>query len=158
MLLYLLRHAEAEVSAGADRDRRLTEKGRDQAVRAGEFCRRRGIVPGVILTSPVRRALETARLVAKCLPAAELIEVPWASCGMDPAAAIAELGAFAKFSSVMLVGHQPDLGELQAELLGLPRPQGLRVRKCLLAGIDAGDNIGAGRGSLQFFVPVKLMG
>ncbi len=157
MLLYLLRHAEAEVFTGSDRDRRLTEKGRDQAVRAGEFCRKRGIVPGVILTSPVRRALETAKLVAQCLPAAELIEVPWATCGMDAATAIAELGAFAKFPSVMLVGHQPDLGKLAAGLLGLPHPQGLRVRKCLLAGIDAGDDIVAGRGSLQFFMPVKLM-
>jgi phosphohistidine phosphatase len=157
MLLCLLRHAEAEVLAASDRARRLTPKGEEQAERVGKFCRKQGIAPAVILTSPVTRALQTAKLVAKSLADAELIEVPWAQCGMDPWAAMDELKAYAKFPSLMLVGHQPDLGALAAVLLGMDNVQHLHVRKALLAAIDASHGLSTGAGVLQFFVPVKLM-
>lgn len=157
MLLCLLRHAEAEVPAASDRARRLTPKGEEQAERVGKFCRKNGIEPAVILTSPVTRALQTARIVAKSLPDAELIEVPWAACGMDPERALEEVKAYAKFPTVMLVGHQPDLGHLGAVLLGMSYVQSLRVRKALLAGIDVSRGLQTGRGELQFFVPVKLI-
>ncbi len=157
MLLYLLRHAEAETSAPTDRQRRLTPKGQAQAARVGKFCCREGLAPSLILTSPAIRARQTAEAVAECLPDAQLHEVPWAACGMHPAGAIEELAACVKISPVMLVGHQPDLGCLAAALLGLPRPQAFRFRKSLLAGIETGAGIRAGSGELQFFIPVKLM-
>jgi phosphohistidine phosphatase len=157
MLIYLLRHAEAEMLAASDQARRLTPKGDEQALRVGKFCRRQGIEPAVILSSPVTRAVQTAKLVAKSLPEAELVEVPWAKCGMDPWAALDELKAYAKFPSVMLVGHQPDLGGLTAALLGMPSVHPLRVRKALLIGIDASGGLATGAGTLQFFIPVRLM-
>lgn len=157
MLLYLLRHAEAEALAASDRARRLTPKGDEQALRVGKFCRKHGLEPGVVLSSPVTRALQTAKLVLGSLPGAELIEAPWAACGMDPLEAIEELKAFAASPSVMLVGHQPDLGALAASLLGLPEPQALRVRKALLVGIDLSRGVALRRGVLQFFLPVKMM-
>ena len=157
MLLCLLRHAEAEVLAANDHARRLTSKGEQQAERVGKFCRKQGIEPSVILTSPVTRALQTAKLVAKSLGDAEVIEVPWAACGMDPSTAMAEMKALAKFPAVMLVGHQPDLGHLCAVLLDMNNVQSLHVRKALLAGIDVSRGLQAGRGELEFFVPVKLM-
>ena len=157
MLVYLLRHAEAEVHAASDAARRLTPKGEEQAARAGKFCRRQRMNPDIILSSPVTRALQTAQAVAACLDDVDLVEVPWAACGMSPGRAIDELGGFAKFASVMLVGHQPDLGELAAVLLGLGNPQALRFRKCALAAIDAGGVPVEGAGVLQFFVPAKLM-
>ena len=143
--------------AASDRARRLTSKGEEQAERVGKFCRKQGIVPAVILTSPVTRALQTAELAAKSLTDAEVFEVPWAACGMDPATAIEELKACAEFPTVMLVGHQPDLGHLGAVLLDMCSVQTLHVRKALLAGIDLSHGVHAGRGELQFFVPVKLM-
>jgi len=157
MLLYLLRHAEAEVLAKSDRVRQLTPKGEDQADKVGKFCRKHGIEPSVILTSPVIRARQTADRVAKSLPGAELIEVPWAACGMDAFNAMEELAAYRRFPAVMLVGHQPDLGFLAAVLLGMENDQNLRVRKALLAAIDTAAGLKAGAGTLQFFLPVRLM-
>ncbi|MDA0293389.1 MAG: phosphohistidine phosphatase SixA [Verrucomicrobia bacterium] len=157
MLIYLLRHAEAEVLAASDDARRLTPKGDEQAWRVGQFCQRQGIKPPVILSSPVTRAWQTANLVAKSLSEAEVVKVPWAECGMDPWAAMDELKAYAKFPSVMLVGHQPDLGGLAAALLGMQSVQSVRVRKALLMGIDASGGLATGAGTLQFFVPVRLM-
>ena len=61
MLLCLLRHAEAEMLAANDHSRRLTPKGEEQAERVGKFCRKQGIEPAVILSSPVTRALQTAK-------------------------------------------------------------------------------------------------
>lgn len=157
MLLCLLRHAEAEDTAPSDSARRLTAKGEEQAERVGKFCRKHGIEPPVILTSPVTRALQTARLVAEAVRGAELIEVPWAACGMDPETARQELGAYASLPSVLLVGHQPDLGHLAATLLGASHVRSLHVRKALLAGIDVSRGLVAGRGELQFFIPVRMM-
>jgi phosphohistidine phosphatase len=152
MLLYLLRHAEAGSATTDDYARVLTRKGREQAARVGKFCHREGLVPEVIFSSPVTRARQTADLVAGGLANIPVVEVPWASCGMDPQEALAEL-ASARFESLMLVGHQPDLGTLAAALLGLTNPEALRVRKSLLIGLE----MAGGRGVLQFFLPVKLM-
>ena len=157
MQLYLLRHAEAEVLAASDAARRLTAKGEEQAAKVGKFCAKQGIAPAVILSSPVVRARQTADLVASKLPDAELVEVPWAACGMDPWKAMDELGAYAKFPAVMLVGHQPDLGGLTAALLGMTQVQSLHVRKALLLGLDVSQGLTTGAGVLQFFLPVKLM-
>lgn len=157
MILYLLRHAEAEAVAATDAVRCLTPKGRNQAERVARFCEAGGIRPQVILTSPVVRARQTAEVVAASMPGAELIEVPWAACGMEPPRAMRELAACGKFPGVMLVGHQPDLGCLLADLLGITRAGNLRVRKALLAGVDLSAGCREGGGQLQFFVPARMM-
>ena len=56
MLLYFLRHAEAEDEVTSDFDRKLTPKGLEQADKAGKFCVRFGLIPDVILSSPVSTA------------------------------------------------------------------------------------------------------
>lgn len=155
MTLYLLRHAEAEALAASDHARRLTPKGEDQAERTGKFCRRHDVLPEVILSSPVTRALQTAKIVQESLSDSELIEVPWAACGMDPDTARDELRAYAKLNAVMLVGHQPDLGRLAATLLGCDNAGSLHVRKSLLCAIDLSPDLR--HGVLEFFIPAKLM-
>lgn len=155
MTLYLLRHAEAEVLAASDFARRLTPKGEDQAERTGKFCRKHTIAPEVILTSPVTRALQTAKIAIKSLGAAELIEVPWAACGMTSETAREELRGYTKLNGVMLVGHQPDLGHLAATLLGCDNVGSLHVRKSLLCAIDVSPDLR--HGMLEFFIPAKLM-
>jgi len=155
MTLYLLRHAEAEVLATSDYARCLTPKGEDQAARTGKFCRKHGIAPEVILASPVTRALQTAKIVQKSLSGSELIEVPWAACGMDPDTAREELRTCARLNAVMLVGHQPDLGHLAATLLGCDNVGSLHVRKSLLCAIELSPDLR--HGVLEFFIPAKLM-
>lgn len=155
MLLYLLRHAEAEAFASSDAERRLTTKGRGQAERVGKFCRGHSIRPDVILSSPVARASATAKIVSDAA-GCESLEVPWAACGMDPETAINELRGYEKFPSVMLVGHQPDLGCLCAALIG-SSDAALHVRKALLMAVDIHRKPVAGAGILQFFIPVRFM-
>lgn len=82
-------------------DVRLTEKGRSEAVRAGELISAAGLTPDVLYTSLLSRAIQTAHLA---LDAADLLWLPvkrsWrlnerhygALQGLDKAATLAEYG------------------------------------------------------------------
>ncbi len=157
MIVYFLRHAEAHDQAESDFDRKLTDKGQEQAEKAAKFCRDHGLVPDLILSSPVVRARQTARIAAKTWDKPDLIEEHWLACGMSPQTCLRELKTyFDKYSSVMLVGHEPDFGETIAFLIGLPNAEGLKVRKSSITAVDMPE-LEAGRGQLQFLVPSRLM-
>ena len=156
MLLYLLRHAEAEPHCDDDFSRRLTEKGYKQARQAGCFMKEQCLRPDLILTSPVIRARDTAGIVAKLLGKIDVTQVPWAACGMDPERALAELASYSKFKSILLVGHEPDFSTLIASLIGLSRSSSIQVGKASLTGIDL-PRLQFGSGILQFMMPVKFL-
>lgn len=155
MELYLLRHADADTPAATDDERWLSEKGKAQAERVARFCSTNQILPALILTSPVRRAAETAEIVGKHL-GVEVITAPWIRCGMDPDTAIEELSAFLSQSPVMIVGHEPDFSMLAAKLLGLPSSTHIHVRKASLTRLDL-PTLRAGMARLDFSIPCKLM-
>src|ERR1700737_369567 len=75
MQLFLLRHAEAEPDAANDEARSLTAKGSKQAESIGKFFREPFFVPEMILSSPLTRAKETARLVARELDLPKLVRI-----------------------------------------------------------------------------------
>ena len=81
MNLYLLRHAEAEEEAASDGERKLTERGREQARTIGRFCARNDLYPEKIITSPLVRAQQTAKIVADELKVADRVQV----CGFATA-------------------------------------------------------------------------
>ena len=155
MLLYLLRHADAETSAPSDDARPLSEKGIDQARKVARFCEAHDMHLSLILTSPLRRAHETAKPVAAALRA-ELVIAPWLASGMHPQSALEELRAYRAQSSVMIVGHEPDFSQLAAHLLGLPTNNAIHIRKGSLTLLEI-DVFRAGAASLQFSLPCKLM-
>lgn len=156
MLLYLLRHAEAEPHCADDFSRRLTEQGFKQARRVGCFMKEQCLRPDLILTSPVVRARETAEVVSKLLGKADIAEVPWAACGMDPERALEELSAYSKFKSVLLVGHEPDFSSLITALIQLGRSPSIQVSKASLCCINL-PRVQFGSGILQFLLPVKFL-
>jgi phosphohistidine phosphatase len=126
------------------------------ADKVGRFCVRFGLIPDIILSSPVVRAEQTAQAVSKRLDGREIVVERWIACGMTPQTCLDSLGAYAKFEHVMLVGHEPDFGETMAALVGLPDSIHLHVRKASLTAIDL-PRLRAGSGRLEFTVPVRLM-
>lgn len=156
MRLFLLRHAEAERDALTDAERALTDLGREQATRVGEFCRRHALRPDLVLSSPFRRALETARPVAAAI-GAECVAEGFLAAGMRPDDALRELAAYRRTHGVMLVGHQPDFGLLVAALLGLPRAESFGVPKASLTAIEV-SFLAPGGGKLKYCLPPQLMG
>lgn len=156
MRLYLLRHAEAEPHRADDFTRRLTDKGRRQALTVGGFLKGRELTPDLILTSPVLRASETAAIVAEALGSAAPTEAPWLACGMDPERALAELAGYAKLDSLLIVGHEPDFSSLLALLIGLERSPSVQVGKASLSCVNL-PRPQPGSGILQFLLPVKFL-
>ena len=59
----------------------------------------------------------------------------WLSSGMKPPIAFEEIKAFRHRPSLMLVGHEPDLSQLIAFLLGLATPMQVVVRKASLTSL-----------------------
>jgi len=155
MLLYLLRHANADTPAPADDDRTLSEKGHAQAGKVARFCKTHGIKISLILTSPLRRAHQTAQPVADALNT-ELRIAPWLESGMQPRRALEEMGAYRMEENLMIVGHEPDFSELAAHLLGLPANSAIHIGKGSLTLLDV-SMLRAGAASLQFSLPCKLM-
>ncbi len=155
MLLYLLRHADADTPAPSDEARTLSEKGQSQAKKVARFCEAHDMQLSLVLSSPVRRAHETAQIVSSTLRS-ELLIAPWLACGMHPQQAMEELRAYRSQSSVMLVGHEPDFSQLIAHLLGMPTNNAIHVRKASLTVIDL-EIFRAGAATLLFSLPSKLM-
>ena len=115
MDLILWRHAEAE-DGGPDLERKLTSKGRKQAARMAEWLQRRLPSKYLVLSSPARRARETAQALGVAFKTvAEL--APGAS--VEQILAAADWPARGK--PVIVVGHQPDLGCAAAYLVSSTR-------------------------------------
>lgn len=152
MNLLLIRHATAEAHGlpGGDFVRHLVEKGHEQARRVGRFLNKHGLVPDVLLTSPVIRAKETADLLAEEGCPTPITE-PWLACGMRPEQALAELKAYQQFSRVALVGHEPDFSSLVEHLIGAS-PYSIRVKKTSLISLELGRHP-----QLNFSIPCKFL-
>ncbi len=155
MLLFLLRHTDAATIAASDEARTLSEKGEAQARKVARFCEANELLVSLVLTSPVRRAQQTARIVASHLRA-KLVVAPWLACGMRPQSALEELAEYSAQQSLMIVGHEPDFSALAAHLLGLPSGSHIEIRKgsLTLLEVDAFEKSGA---RLDFSVPSRLM-
>lgn len=155
MVIYFLRHAEAEDAAESDFDRKLTPKGLQQAAKVGKFCAVQGLAPVTILSSPVVRAHKTAGIVAEALGLEVTLE-DWLACGMEPATLFERLAPHTGSDSVMLVGHEPDFSTVICELLGTSGPDAVSVKKASLTAIDV-PWLERGAGQLQFSIPCRLM-
>jgi phosphohistidine phosphatase len=155
MHLYILRHADADTKAATDSARTLSGKGEEQARVVAQFCRRHGIQPDVILASPLIRAQQTAKPVAKELNV-EVTTAPWLACGARPEVILTELAGLKNVSAAMLVGHEPDLGNLIAYALGMAAGGHVHVRKASLTFIEVLQPRKGG-GRLEFSIPVRMM-
>ena len=116
--LLLWRHgiAEDRHPDRPDQERALTAEGRQRtAAVAAELCRLQ-LHCDRLLSSPLRRALQTAEIgvAAGLAPALELEDR--LAPGGDPRPLL-QAGPWRRLG---LVGHEPDLGELASSLLGLP--------------------------------------
>ena len=118
MQLVIVRHAEA-ASGEPDELRPLTAQGREAARALGEQLAGEGIRPDAVLTSPLLRARETARELAR---PAGLDPQPDDRLAPGATAENVKAAAGERGEVVVVVAHQPDCGRIAAELTGGPEP------------------------------------
>ena len=119
MRLYLVRHAEA-APGEPDELRSLTQEGREQARALGERLREEDAAPAVVLTSPLLRARETGDELARALEVESEPDERLAP-GANPDGVRAAIEG--RGDQVVVVGHQPDCGQIAAALTGGPEPR-----------------------------------
>ncbi len=117
MDLILWRHAEAE-EGGADLERRLTSRGHKHAARMAEWLLQRLPSKCVVIASPARRTRQTA----------EALDMPYkTSERLAPGALVADVLAAAGWpghkQAVLVIGHQPTLGQVASFLLSGARDE-----------------------------------
>jgi phosphohistidine phosphatase len=115
--LFLLRHAKSSWNdpSLADYDRPLTPRGRKAAKRIGAYLRREQVRVTLVLCSSARRARETLDLVAQ--PGEIQIERELYGASADEL--LERLRRVSdEVDAVMLIGHQPAIGELAVRLVG----------------------------------------
>jgi phosphohistidine phosphatase len=120
--LFLVRHAKSNWDDPAlpDEDRPLNARGRRDAPKMGKRLAKRDVRPDLILSSPARRALKTAEVIAKKLEYRRQDIVVkdrlYAAAADDLLEVLRELPA--KVKCVMLFGHNPGLTDLAHRLAG----------------------------------------
>lgn len=137
---YMMRHGAAVTRGTAgfsdDSKRPLTPEGKKKMQRIARGLRRLGFDPDWIVTSPLLRAVETAEIVAASLPT----KVPLDLCDAlrpagSPESLVAFLAKHANRKRVLVVGHEPDLSQMAARLIGSSRHANLGFKKggcCLI--------------------------
>jgi phosphohistidine phosphatase len=111
MDLILWRHAEAE-DGPPDLERRLTPRGHKHAGRVAEWLLQRLPAKFVVLASPARRAQDTAKALG-----VPFRTVPTLAPGASVQAVLKAAEWPARKTSVVVVGHQPDLGRVALHLV-----------------------------------------
>jgi len=115
--LVFFRHGIAEDNVIPDQERPLTEEGRRKTRAAAEGLRTLEIPFDTVFTSPWRRAAQTAAIVAEVLSCGAPKELPELAGNRTAKELLDALGRH-NTGNVLLVGHQPLLGDAVAQLLG----------------------------------------
>ena len=156
MDLYLIRHADAAPSGegGVTRDevRPLTAKGQEQAKQLASALAAKGIRPGMVLTSPLLRAHQTAERMLREWPhpAPELRVCE----ELAPGGKRRKLSRFLRelgLDKVALVGHEPDLSTYAGWLIANKKAR-LELAKAGVAHVQCDPPLGKGDGMLVWLV------
>jgi len=163
--LVLMRHGLAlsvqESGADGDAGRKLSPDGKAQIAAASKRLKELGFSPGVIISSPFLRAVETAAIAASLFPGARRVEeTALVSQASLPGLLKAVAARAAGEPSVLVVGHQPVLGALGGLLLktdGLPLGTGSFIYLKLPDELKLPAGPGSGKAELtEFFSPELL--
>ena len=140
MNLYLMRHANAGVPREnpiLDAKRALIKEGKQQCMLMAGILAASGAQIDVIISSPLKRAKQTAQFVATEIGCeAPLIASPALAPDGDFAAFQQLIHQFANNEGVLVVGHNPNLSQFLGKLVTGNGPGSIRMRKAGIARVD----------------------
>ena len=160
MRVYVFRHGIAEDAAVGQDDatRRLTPKGIEKLHWILRTAREAGVRPGIILTSPYVRAVQTAEAAKEALGfKGELIETEVLVPYQNPVDLWREILAHRTSGELMVVGHNPLLSDFVCFLTGTPS-YGIALKKGAIAMVDVPAASPRPRGSLIWLLTARIAG
>jgi phosphohistidine phosphatase len=157
--LYLIRHGVAEERGEDwpdDSKRPLTQAGIAKLRKEARGLVAIGAAFEQIVSSPLVRTRQTADVFAETLKDKPPVATSDALAPAGtPAAVIQEIAKHVRKGKVALVGHEPNLGELAAQLIGARTP--LEFKKGGVCRIDFDVLPPKGHGSLIWFVTPRML-
>jgi len=140
MNLYLMRHANAGLSRGnpvLDAKRALIKEGKEQCMLMARVLSALKVPVDVIISSPLKRALQTAQFVGTELGYEAKVEVsPALGLSADYAAFQQLLAKYAELDGVLMVGHNPNLFQFLGRMITGNGGAAIRMRKGSIARVD----------------------
>lgn len=159
--LYFLRHAIAgqRDPQGNDDERPLTKSGITKMEKSAESIA--SIVKSfdLILSSPLKRACQTATIVARKIGYKEKIEFtdllrPGAQIG-NLMSSLSKYGKKEK-TSILLIGHEPDMSKMISSLVGMSA-ESIEFKKSALCNIEVSSFTAKAKGKLVWLLQPKLL-
>lgn len=157
----LFRHGIAydrEDWRGSDQKRPLTEKGRIRTRQSSKGLLALGLIPTHILSSPLTRAHDTAKIVKALMSTAPPLRI----CQelhpeVPPRALIALLNTLPSDAVVLCVGHEPHLSATAGILLTGKRCTGLSLKKAGACSIHLEGSVRPAKGHLDWWLTASQL-
>ena len=159
MRVYILRHGIAEDAppGGSDAARALTPEGKQKLRTVLERARVAGVRPSAILTSPLKRAVQTAEIARAVLGVKRKLITTNLLAPMSTTQRVwGEIRA-QRAERVLIAGHEPLLSQAVAFLLGCPALQ-LDLKKGALVSVEVDTGESEPHGILKWVLTAKSAG
>lgn len=158
MELYILRHGIAEDGKAGqpDSERALLPDGKRKLRALLRLAKEADVSPSLILTSPYKRAVQTAQIAAEELGyKAELLRTKALVPSASPPSVWEEIRIHKDESQILLAGHEPLFSNLTAYLLASPNLQ-MDFKKGALVRLDVERFSAQPHAMLKWFLVPRL--
>lgn len=154
MNIYLIRHAEAEKTSvlKTHEERELTLRGVEILKASAELWKNYLTDIDIIVSSPLKRAMQTAEIVKKIFEVKNDIVEEISLLNGGQTDDLLNLAGSLGLNELALIGHQPDIGIHISLMIGANEINS-RIPPATIAKISFDSNPGIGKGRLEFLIP-----
>lgn len=143
---------------GNDHDRPLTEKGLLRTRQAGKGLLALGLTPTHILSSPLARAHQTAKILKSLMPSTPQLKMCHELApDVAPRALISLLNSLPSGSVVVCVGHEPHLSTAAGMLLTGKPCTGLSLKKAGACLFHLEGSVRPAQGRLEWWLTASQL-
>ena len=154
MNIFLIRHSKAEPTSPTkkDIDRELTEEGISIINRSVELWKNRIISFDSIITSPFKRAVQTAEIIAELMNYKNDLIIDSVLSPGSSTRSVIQLAEVLIGENIAFVGHQPDMS-YHISSLACNSQVNLKFSPVSIAKVSFNGNPKPGKGILEFLIP-----
>ena len=162
MELFILRHGEAgqRSSQASDRVRQLTAAGKIEIMEIAKAFKIIGLKFDLVVTSPLKRAYDTAMIVSNIFDISNRVQV-WDELAPEGqrTEVYRKISRFKEEYGVLLVGHQPLLGEIVNDIIhkGKSSPCNLLLKKGGVVRLRLLSKSNIPRGELRWLLSPRIL-